>query len=93
MSKNNFDEYLKPFLAILSVIFLIYGFVHLKTYYGSFGIDVQDYFSLEDYLRANIDNIYKAIVPYVLGSIYGILITVVDKNYGKSMTTSIIILL
>ncbi len=44
----------------------------MNAFYGDFGISIQNYFTLEDYIRSNIDNIYKAIIPVALSMIIGV---------------------
>lgn len=46
------------------MVMIIYGYVNLRTYYGAFGIKVHDYFSLEDYIQSNIDNLYRIVIPF-----------------------------
>ncbi|MHA1344207.1 MAG: hypothetical protein ACTSQG_09485 [Promethearchaeota archaeon] len=66
-------------ISIVVFILLVYGFFYSKVYYNSFGIDVQDFFLIEDYLRANIDNIFKLFIPFLLTALIGFL----RGYYGK----------
>src|SRR4029453_17358025 len=48
-----------------------YGYIYVKAYYGTFGIDVHSFFTIQDYLTENIDNIYILILPFILSSFFG----------------------
>lgn len=53
---NLFDDVLK-ILALFTFILLITGFIHLKTHYGFFGVNISQYISTSEILIVSVDNI------------------------------------
>ena len=48
------------YLTLITICFSVSGYVYARTYYQLFGIDVEKFFTLEDYIRNSIDQIYNA---------------------------------
>ena len=49
-----------PFLALLSAMLLVAGYVHLSILYSSFGVKLDQYFLLGDYISSSVEQIYHA---------------------------------
>lgn len=56
-------------IALITVAFSLIGFFYAKYFYGSFGIDVANYFSLSDYLAVSVTKIYS-IFLLIIGMIF-----------------------
>jgi len=46
------------YLTLFAFVFSISGYIYARTYYREFGVKVERFFALEDYLRNSIDRIY-----------------------------------
>lgn len=71
--KASLVEIIKSITPVFFAVLLTYGYVYLSTYYGHFGIDVRNHFSIQDYLSANVDNIYKLVLPFSIAFAFGAL--------------------
>ena len=63
-----------PLLPWLSLSFVIAGYLHTYWVYSPFGIDVDQFFSLNDYLANSIEEIHHAVIgliAYFLGALNG----------------------
>jgi hypothetical protein len=56
-------------IALITVAFSLIGFFYANYFYGSFGIDVANYFSLSDYLAVSVTKIYS-IFFLIIGMIF-----------------------
>ena len=67
-----------PLLPWLSVSFVIAGYLYTHWLYGSFGIDVSQFFSLNDYLASSIEEIWNS-----LSILFGYFLTILNnfRNY------------
>jgi hypothetical protein len=74
-------EYVLP---VISALLLSYGYIYVRTYYASFGIDVHSFFTIQDYLTENIDNIYTLILPSIF-SLFSVTWTL-DKEIDFTAT-------
>lgn len=50
------------YLTLATFCFSVSGYIYARTYYRLFGIDVEKFFTLEDYIRNSIDQIYNAAI-------------------------------
>ena len=55
-------EKLTPFLPWISLLFIFAGYIHTRFIYGYFGIEVDQFFSLNDYLSSSIEEITSALL-------------------------------
>jgi hypothetical protein len=62
-------ENVLQWIALITVAFSLIGFFYAKYFYGSFGIDVANYFSLSDYLAVSVTKIYS-IFLLIIGMIF-----------------------
>lgn len=84
---------IKYILPILAILISFYGFLYSKYYYENFGIRVQDFFSIQDYMRANVDNLYGLIVffglNYILGFFYSLDSTATHRSAKEEKTKNV----
>jgi hypothetical protein len=66
---NKFKEYIS-IAPIISILWLFAGYFYLSNYYGYFGIEVNKYFSINDYVMASIDNLVSISVMVILNFAY-----------------------
>ena len=59
-------EYVVPFIATLLGVSAVAGFLYAYIVYGHFGIQVTQFFTLDDYLAANIEEIWDAFIAISL---------------------------
>lgn len=80
------SESILQLVALVMIVFSLIGFFYVKIFYGSFGIEVSNYFVLSDYLAISVTKIY-AIVLSIITVIIGIFIF--DSLYKKDIEDSI----
>ena len=82
-------ESLKGAFYLLSLAFLVTGYLINKYYLGYFGIDVSRYFTLTDYLASSIDRIHLAAFSgfFALAGIFLFLHRESEMNYVDSPRT------
>lgn len=65
-------EKLTLFLPWISLLFIFAGYIHTRCIYGYFGIEVDQFFSLNDYLSSSIEEITSALL-----NMTGIFLTII----------------
>ena len=55
-------EKLTLFLPLISLLFIFAGYIYTRCIYGYFGIEVDQFFSLNDYLSSSIEEITSALL-------------------------------
>jgi hypothetical protein len=71
---------IKPALPLISVLLLTYAYFYLRNYYIAFGIEVHNFFSVEDYLRASIEYIFKLFFPLVISLYLGMTLAIAEPD-------------
>lgn len=74
------------YLTLFTFVFSISGYIYARTYYREFGVKVERFFALEDYLRNSIDRIYTLVLA--LG-IWAVIIFFVIKIFRYKVTKNI----
>ena len=71
-------EHFAQIASVLSVVFVVSGYLYTKIVYGYFGINASRFFALGDYLAGSIDQIGLALVAF---SVY--LLTVISSYRAR----------
>lgn len=62
-----------PWISLISLLFIFAGYVHTSIVYGHFGIETNQFFSVNDYLAGSVREIQSALLS-VSGFFVGILL-------------------
>lgn len=77
---------LKSSLPIILLFWLISGYIYLNPYYSYFNINVENFFSLEDYLCASIGNVTSILINMALALFMGYWSSEEDKLLHNNIT-------
>lgn len=73
-------------IAVFSFSASIYGFLYVVTYYGEFGIDTGQFFSLTDYLTVSANKLYILVFIILYFSIFVSFVYLHPRNDSSSFS-------
>ena len=71
-----------PWISLLSLLFIFAGYLHTSLVYGHFGIETNQFFSVNDYLAGSVREIQSA-----LFSVSGFLVGILLEHRNKETRT------
>ncbi|WP_157371874.1 hypothetical protein [Vibrio sp. MEBiC08052] len=84
------SQQFSTFLAFLTAMFFVSGFLHTKLLFWNYDINVGDFFTINDYVSASIESIAWLLVTTVIsllgvlfGSVNAVKQIAVEEDYGK----------
>lgn len=84
-------QQLTSFLAFLTAMFFVSGFVHIKLVFWNYYINVGDFFTINDYVSVSIESIswlliisFMSLASIIYSSVKAIKQSVIEDEYEKS---------